>query len=119
MNTKRRVTEILRELNIPPHVKGYMYLREAIMCCIAMPSVAHEITKVLYPMIAKEYETKPSRVERAVRHAVELGFSETPLNVMKRYFRAGMSKKPTNGEFIATIADIVRLEMEEAEAKGA
>lgn len=112
IKAKKRVTELLRELNIPAHVKGYDYLREAILLCIANPDLSHRIT-ILYEIVAEGYDTTGTRVERAIRDAIEKSFR--PVGYSK-YFRQTM-KKPTNAEFIATIADLVRLEIEEWEAQ--
>ena len=108
IKAKKRVTELLRELNIPAHVKGYDYLREAILLCIANPDLSHRIT-ILYEIVAEGYDTTGTRVERAIRTAIEKSFRPVAYS---KYFRQTM-KKPTNAEFIATIADLVRLELEE------
>lgn len=107
------VTRIIRELGIPAHIKGYQYLREGIMMAVNDMNMLNLITKLLYPSIAKKYKTTSSSVERAIRHAIEVAFSRGNMDVLENMFgytvHAGKGK-PTNSEFIALIADKLRLE---------
>lgn len=113
---KHRVTEIIHELGVPAHVKGYHYLREAIMVAVKDRSVLEAVTKVLYPQVAKTYQTTPSRVERAIRHAIELSWDRGDIDTIQKYFgyTVSLSKgKPTNSEFIALITDRLCLEIKQ------
>lgn len=113
---QRRVTEILHELGIPAHVKGYRYVRSAIVQAVQNPKVIDLITKKLYPDLAREFNTTPSRVERAIRHAVEIAWDRGDLEVLHKWFGFtvdGRKGKPTNSEFIALVSDKLRLEMSE------
>ena len=107
------VTRIIRELGIPAHIKGYQYIREGIMMAVNDMNMLNLITKLLYPSIAKKYKTTSSSVERAIRHAIEVAFSRGRMDVLEDMFgytvHAGKGK-PTNSEFIALIADKLRLE---------
>lgn len=112
----RRVTEIIHHIGVPAHIKGYNYLREAIILCVKDKTLIEGITKVLYPEISKTFNTTPSRVERAIRHAIEVAWDRGDLDIIQQYFGYTVSiakGKPTNSEFIALIADKIRLEMEE------
>lgn len=112
-----RVTEILHDLGTPAHIKGYAYLRRAIELVTLQPEMIHCITGELYPQIAVEFATTPNRVERAIRHAIEVAWDRGDLEVIQSYFGYTVSNikgKPTNAEFVALIADKLRLEMEEA-----
>jgi len=107
------VTKVIHEMGIPAHLKGYHYLRDAILMIIRDITILGSITKELYPMIATKYHTTPSRVERAIRHAIELAWERGNNEMLNKYF--GFSAKiengkPTNSEFIAMIADRLRLE---------
>ena len=100
------VTNIIHEIGVPAHIKGYQYLREA-------------ITKVLYPQVAKTFQTTPSRVERAIRHAIEVAWDRGDLDTLQSFFGYTVSNtkgKPTNSEFIALIADRLQLQLKSAEA---
>lgn len=108
---KKRITNILIELGIPAHVKGYQYLRTAIIICIANPDAMYQITKVLYPAIAEVHNTKTGQIERCIRHAIETGVSANPY-AFKAYFPYLTKDKPTNAQFICTIADMLKLEEE-------
>ena len=111
------VTNILRNLGVPAHIKGYQYLREAIMMVIGDIDVINQITKQLYPEIAKKYKTTPSRVERAIRHAIEVAWGRGQQDTVENIFGYTVSAakgKPTNSEFIAMIADKLRLEIKTA-----
>ena len=110
---EKQVTAVIQSLGVPAHVKGYQYLREAIQTTIEDRETNSAITKVLYPTIAKKYQTTPSRVERAIRHAIEVTFSRGPVEPKEEMFgyTIGYGKgKPTNSEFIALIADRIRLQ---------
>ena len=111
-NLLQEVTKILHEVGIPPHIKGYQYLRTAILLAIKDVTVMYRVTKVLYPMVAKMYDTTPSRVERAIRHAIELAWNNGNPEVLDSYFGYTVRSKqckPTNSEFIAFISDELRL----------
>ncbi|MEN6412545.1 MAG: sporulation transcription factor Spo0A [Veillonellales bacterium] len=108
------VTNIIREIGIPAHIKGYQYLRDAILMIIAEIELLGAVTKVLYPMIAEKYSTTPSRVERAIRHAIEVAWSRGNMEMINRIFGYTIKLekgKPTNSEFMAMIADKLRMEM--------
>ena len=110
---QRQVTAVIHEVGVPAHIKGYQYVREAIIIAVQDMSVISAVTKVLYPEVAKRYNTTPSRVERAVRHAIEVAWDRGDLETLQRYFGYTVSNtkgKPTNSEFIAMIADKIRLE---------
>jgi two-component system response regulator (stage 0 sporulation protein A) len=107
------ITDIIHEIGVPAHIKGYMYLREAISMVYHDIELLGSITKVLYPDIAKKYKTTPSRVERAIRHAIEVAWSRGNVESISSLFgyTVSMSKaKPTNSEFIAMVADKLRIE---------
>lgn len=102
------VTEIMHEIGVPAHVRGYQYLRDAIIMATENASVIKSVTKVLYPTVAEHYDTTPSRVERAIRHAIETAWDRGDLDMLRKYFGytvSGAKGKPTNSEFIAMIAD--------------
>lgn len=110
---QRQVTSVIHEVGVPAHIKGYQYVREAIIIAVQDISVINGVTKILYPEVAKRYNTTPSRVERAVRHAIEVAWDRGDLETLQRYFGYTVSNtkgKPTNSEFIAMIADKIRLE---------
>ena len=105
---EKDVTEMIHELGVPAHIKGYQYLREAIMMSVE----DMDITKILYPSIAKKFDTTPSRVERAIRHAIEVAWSRGKMETLDALFGYTINTgkgKPTNSEFIALIADKIRL----------
>jgi two-component system response regulator (stage 0 sporulation protein A) len=107
------VTNIIHEIGVPAHIKGYHYLRDAILMVVEEINLLGGITKELYPMIAQKYNTTPSRVERAIRHAIELAWDRGNMEAISKFFgyTVNMAKgKPTNSEFIAMIADKLRLE---------
>ena len=116
-NLEALVTNLIHEVGVPAHIKGYQYLREAIMMVVKDIDVINQITKSLYPQIAHRYSTTPSRVERAIRHAIEVawgrGQQETVENIFG-YTISAAKGKPTNSEFIAMIADKLRLELKSA-----
>lgn len=106
------VTDMIHEIGVPAHIKGYQYLREAIMMSVEDPSMISSITKILYPTIAKRFQTTPSRVERAIRHAIEVAWSRGRMETLDALFGYTVDTgkgKPTNSEFIALIADRIRL----------
>ena len=108
-----RVTDMIHEIGIPAHIKGYHYLRDAIIMAVEDMDVLNAITKVLYPTVAKMHQTTASRVERAIRHAIEVAWSRGKLDTLDELFGYTVSNgkgKPTNSEFIALIADTIRLE---------
>ena len=112
-NLESRVTNMLHEIGIPAHIKGYHYLRDAIMMAVNDMDVLNAITKILYPTVAKKYRTTSSRVERAIRHAIEVAWSRGKLDTLDELFGYTVSTgkgKPTNSEFIALITDRIRLE---------
>lgn len=116
-NLEMTVTDILRQIGVPAHIKGYYYLRSAIIMTVNNQQMIDAVTKLLYPAIAKEYETTPSRVERAVRHAIEISWDRGDMDVINSYFGYTVSTakgKPTNSEFIAMIADKLRVSMRSA-----
>ena len=112
-NLETRVTNMLHEIGIPAHIKGYHYLRDAIIMAVNDMDVLNAITKILYPTVAKKYQTTSSRVERAIRHAIEVAWSRGKLDTLDELFGYTVSTgkgKPTNSEFIALIADTIQLE---------
>ncbi len=113
------VTGIIHEIGVPAHIKGYQYLREAIIIAVNDMDVINAITKVLYPQVAKTFQTTPSRVERAIRHAIEVAWDRGDLDTLQRFFGYTVSNtkgKPTNSEFIALIADKLQLQLKGASA---
>ncbi len=113
------VTSIIHEIGVPAHIKGYQYLREAIIIAVNDMDVINAITKVLYPQVAKTFQTTPSRVERAIRHAIEVAWDRGDLDTLQKFFGYTVSNtkgKPTNSEFIALIADKLQLQLRSAEA---
>lgn len=113
INLEARVTDMIHEIGIPAHIKGYHYLRDAIIMAVEDMDVLNAITKVLYPTVAKMHQTTASRVERAIRHAIEVAWSRGKLDTLDELFGYTVSNgkgKPTNSEFIALIADTIRLE---------
>ncbi|MDD6199986.1 MAG: sporulation transcription factor Spo0A [Firmicutes bacterium] len=113
------VTSIIHEIGVPAHIKGYQYLREAIIIAVNDMDVINAITKVLYPQVAKTFQTTPSRVERAIRHAIEVAWDRGDLDTLQRFFGYTVSNtkgKPTNSEFIALIADRLQLQLKGADA---
>ena len=114
------VTSIIHEIGVPAHVKGYQYLREAILIAVDDMDVINAITKVLYPQVAKTFSTTPSRVERAIRHAIELAWDRGDLETLQKFFGYTVSNtkgKPTNSEFIALIADKLQLQLKSGQAR--
>ncbi|WP_443081660.1 sporulation transcription factor Spo0A [Terrisporobacter sp.] len=112
-NIETEITNIIHEIGVPAHIKGYLYLREAIKMVIDNVELLGAVTKELYPSIAKKYNTTPSRVERAIRHAIEVAWSRGKVDTINQLFGYTVHNtkgKPTNSEFIAMIADKLRLE---------
>lgn len=114
---KIQVTEILHQIGVPAHIKGYHYLRDSIIMAIETPDIINSVTKQLYPGVAKRYNTTASRVERAIRHAIEVAWDRGDVDVLNSYFGYTIHNtrgKPTNSEFIAMISDRLRLHMKTA-----
>lgn len=112
-NLEEDVTNIIHEIGVPAHIKGYQYLRDAIIMVVNDMEMLNSITKILYPTIAKKHQTTPSRVERAIRHAIEVAWSRGKMDTIDELFGYTVHNekgKPTNSEFIALIADKIRLE---------
>ncbi len=110
---EKDVTDMIHEIGVPAHIKGYQYLREAIMMSVQDIEMLNSITKILYPTIAKKFQTTPSRVERAIRHAIEVAWSRGRMETLDALFGYTINTgkgKPTNSEFIALIADKIRLQ---------
>ena len=106
------VTDIILEIGVPAHIKGYQYVRDSIILAVRQPDVINGVTKVLYPTVAKQNGTTASRVERAIRHAIEVAWDRGDVDVLNSYFGYtihNLRGKPTNSEFIAMIADKIRL----------
>ena len=111
------ISDIMRQIGVPAHIKGYQYLREAIALSIKDPDLMHSVTKILYPTVAKNNKTTASRVERAIRHAIEVAWDRGDVDVLSSYFGYTIQNtrgKPTNSEFIAMISDKLRLKMKSA-----
>ena len=109
---EKDVTDMIHEIGVPAHIKGYQYLRDAIMLAVKDSKMLSGITKLLYPTIAKEHKTTPSRVERAIRHAIEVAWSRGKMDTLEEWFGYTVSArkgKPTNSEFIALVADRIRI----------
>ena len=118
VNIEAMVTSVIQEIGVPAHIKGYQYLREAIKIAVNDMEVINAITKVLYPQVAKAFSTTPSRVERAIRHAIEVAWDRGDLETLQRFFGYTVSNtkgKPTNSEFIALIADRLQLQLRDLE----
>ncbi len=116
-NLEALVTNIIHEVGVPAHIKGYQYLRDGIIMVVENIDVLNQITKQLYPDLAKKYKTTPSRVERAIRHAIEVAWNRGRVDIMESVFGYTVNAnkgKPTNSEFIAMIADKLRIEIRPA-----
>lgn len=112
ISLEEEVTEIMHQIGIPAHIKGYLYLRDAIIMVVEDIDLLGSITKILYPEIAQRFNTTPSRVERAIRHAIEVAWARNNIDVIKKFFGYTIKTekgKPTNSEFIAMMADHLRL----------
>lgn len=108
------VTDIIHQIGVPAHIKGYLYLREAIILAVKNQEIINSITKQLYPTVAKKFATTPSRVERAIRHGIEVAWDRGDVDVLNSFFGYTIHigrGKPTNSEFVAMIADKLRLKM--------
>lgn len=108
------ISDIMHQIGVPAHIKGYLYLRTAIMLCIGDSEMLGSVTKILYPTVAKKYNTTSSRVERAIRHAIEVAWGRGDVDVLSSYFGYTIQAqrgKPTNSEFIAMISDKIKLSM--------
>lgn len=108
------VSDIMHQIGVPAHIKGYHYLRSAIILSVNSPDMMNSVTKVLYPTVAKMYKTTASRVERAIRHAIEVAWDRGDVDVLSSYFGYTIQNtrgKPTNSEFIAMISDKLRLRL--------
>ena len=115
-NLEMRITDVLHELGMPVHIKGYSYTRYAISLVVKRPQLINYITGELYPLVAKKFDTTPSRVERAIRHGVEVAWDRGDIDTLQKWFGYTVSHtkgKPTNSEFIALLADRLRLEYKE------
>ncbi len=114
VDLETQVTQIIHQIGVPAHIKGYQYLRTAILMTINDSDVINSVTKVLYPTVAKKYSTTTSRVERAIRHAIEVAWDRGDVDTLDSYFGYTIQNnrgKPTNSEFIAMIADNLRLKL--------
>lgn len=108
----REITELIHEVGVPAHIMGYRYVQDAIAMAIEDMSVMHHVTKHMYPAIAKKYKTTPSKVERAIRHAIELAWSRGNVDIHEKLFGYTINAdkgKPSNSEFIAIVADWIRM----------
>lgn len=116
LEIEKRVTDIIRQIGVPAHIKGYHYIRKAIVLAIQNPEIINSITKVLYPTVANIYNTSASRVERAIRHAIEVAWDRGDVETLNNYFGYTVHNergKPTNSEFVAMISDRMRLLIKE------
>ena len=116
-NMEVKITEILHQIGVPAHIKGYHYLRNSIMMSIENPEIINSVTKQLYPSVAHNFETTSSRVERAIRHAIEVAWDRGDIDILNSYFGYTIHNsrgKPTNSEFIAMISDRLRLSLRTA-----
>ena len=112
VDMEAQVTKVIHQIGVPAHIKGYQYLRTAILMTIKDTDIINSVTKILYPTVAKQYATTSSRVERAIRHAIEVAWDRGDVETLNSYFGytvSGGRGKPTNSEFIAMIADNLRL----------
>lgn len=108
------ISDVMRQIGVPAHIKGYQYLRQSIMLTVHDPELMHAVTKILYPTVAKNNKTTASRVERAIRHAIEVAWDRGDVDILSSYFGYTIQNsrgKPTNSEFIAMISDKLRLDM--------
>ena len=111
------ISDIMRQIGVPAHIKGYLYLRTSIKLCVEDSEMLGSVTKLLYPTVAKMYNTTSSRVERAIRHAIEVAWDRGDVDVLSSYFGYTIQSqrgKPTNSEFIAMIADKLKLSLRTA-----
>lgn len=116
-NVESRIVEVLKDLGVPTHLRGYDYLRSAITMCVKDKTIQGSITGRLYPELAKRYDATPSRVERAIRHAIEVAWDRCDLDVLKQFFGNTISPtkfKTTNSEFISCVANRLRMEVQQS-----
>ena len=121
VSNETAITDIMHEIGVPSHIKGFQYLREAIILAVKDNDVINAMTKELYPQVAKNFYTTPARVERSIRHAIEVAWERGDLDTLQRFFGYSVSNtkgKPTNSEFIALIADRLLLQSRNRKAKG-
>lgn len=114
VDLEETVTDILHELGVPAHIKGYRYLKTSILLSVDSPEMISSVTRLLYPTVAKKYDTTSSRVERAIRHAIEVAWDRGDIDILNSYFGYTIQitrGKPTNSEFIAMISDKLRLKL--------
>ena len=114
VNLEVSVTQLLHQIGVPAHIKGYHYLRDSIIMAIETPEIINAVTKCLYPSVAKKYNTTSSRVERAIRHAIEVAWDRGDIDILNSYFGYTIHTgrgKPTNSEFVAMISDKLRLQL--------
>ena len=117
-NLEEVITSMIHDVGVPAHIKGYQYLREAILMSVLDMDMLNSVTKLLYPEVAKKYQTTPSRVERAIRHAIEVAWSRGRVETIEEMFGYTISVgkgKPTNSEFIALITDKIRMKQQKGE----
>ena len=117
VSVEYKVTEILHQIGVPAHIKGYHYLRDSIIMAVSNPDVINAVTKQLYPSVAKNFNTTSSRVERAIRHAIEVAWDRGDVEILNSYFGYTIHNgrgKPTNSEFVAMISDRLRLQLKNA-----
>lgn len=115
-NLEMRITDVLHELGMPAHIRGFIYTRYAIRLVMERPQLGNYITGELYPLVAEKFDTTPSRVERVIRHSVEVAWKRGDIEILQKWFGYTVSNikgKPTNSEFIALLSDRLRLEMKE------
>ncbi|MEG0692770.1 MAG: sporulation initiation factor Spo0A C-terminal domain-containing protein, partial [Oscillospiraceae bacterium] len=108
------VTDVILHIGVPAHIKGYHYIREAIMLSVNDTNMINSVTKLLYPTVAKRFNTTSSRVERAIRHAIEIAWDRGDVDTLNAYFGYTINTgrgKPTNSEFVAMISDKLRLKL--------
>lgn len=108
-----RITHIMKEIGVPPHIKGYVYLKEAVSLVLENPDILNRITKALYPGIADNFDTTPTRVERSIRHAIELVWNKSEAHHIAKIFgysEEHLESKPSNSQFIAMVADSIRMD---------
>lgn len=113
-NIEFLITDLIHRFGIPAHINGHNYIREAVLLSIDNPQLSHRITKYLYPIIADKFVTTPSRVERSIRHAIELAWTRADMTLIEKYFGYSVNPdkgKPTNKEFICLLTDRIRMQM--------
>jgi len=116
LDIQQIITDVMHQIGVPAHIKGYHYLRKSIILCVQNDDMINAVTKILYPTIANEFDTTPSRVERAIRHAIEVAWDRGDVDILNKYFGYTIHNsrgKPTNSEFIAMISDKLKLKYKE------